>query len=260
MYHDRVYLCEGQKWDLEREVRKRDYEVQEKWKAATTANNARRKRATVRSHVSFDHFLLRCRPPAPFRVYQTIRASPFSSHGLSLRVVSRSPPIPLSVHTFLFRLLFSLSRCFSWQKTHLRERRFAPGTARTNGKSSHGGDAWKNHWRRHLAILWIFVILISPVSIICSRQSGDDLSFFFFYAIFLRSVTEQSRIIRKGIFSFYVDMKCRNRKNIFVGHIFLLYSFFLSLSFFLSISFFLSRNVPFSTCLFISLRLSSLSG
>ncbi|KMQ89804.1 troponin i isoform x16, partial [Lasius niger] len=30
MYHDRVYLCEGQKWDLEREVRKRDYEVQEK--------------------------------------------------------------------------------------------------------------------------------------------------------------------------------------------------------------------------------------
>lgn len=30
MYYDRVYLCEGQKWDLEREVRKRDYEVQEK--------------------------------------------------------------------------------------------------------------------------------------------------------------------------------------------------------------------------------------
>ena len=29
MYYDRVYLCEGQKWDLEREVRKRDYEVQE---------------------------------------------------------------------------------------------------------------------------------------------------------------------------------------------------------------------------------------
>ncbi|XP_036148920.1 troponin I isoform X2 [Monomorium pharaonis] len=27
MYHDRVYLCEGQKWDLEREVRKRDYEI-----------------------------------------------------------------------------------------------------------------------------------------------------------------------------------------------------------------------------------------
>lgn len=127
MYYDRVYLCEGQKWDLEREVRKRDYEVQEKWKAATTANNARRKRATVRSHVSFDHFLSRCRHPLP-PVYQTIRASPFSSHGLSLRVVSRSPPIPLSVHTFLFRLLFSLSRCFSWQKTYLRrERKFAPG-------------------------------------------------------------------------------------------------------------------------------------
>ncbi|XP_015178344.1 troponin I isoform X9 [Polistes fuscatus] len=27
MYYDRVYLCEGQKWDLEREVRKRDYEI-----------------------------------------------------------------------------------------------------------------------------------------------------------------------------------------------------------------------------------------
>lgn len=26
-YHERVYVCEGQKWDLEREVRKRDYEV-----------------------------------------------------------------------------------------------------------------------------------------------------------------------------------------------------------------------------------------
>lgn len=27
-YWDRVYICEEQKWDLEREVRKRDYEVQ----------------------------------------------------------------------------------------------------------------------------------------------------------------------------------------------------------------------------------------
>ncbi|XP_046419769.1 troponin I isoform X2 [Neodiprion pinetum] len=26
-YYDRVYICEGQKWDLEREVRKRDYEI-----------------------------------------------------------------------------------------------------------------------------------------------------------------------------------------------------------------------------------------
>lgn len=29
-YYERVYACEGQKWDLEREVRKRDYEVQYK--------------------------------------------------------------------------------------------------------------------------------------------------------------------------------------------------------------------------------------
>lgn len=26
-YFDRMYLCEGQKWDLEFEVRKRDWEV-----------------------------------------------------------------------------------------------------------------------------------------------------------------------------------------------------------------------------------------
>ncbi len=26
-YYDRLYLCESQKWDLEYEVRKRDYEV-----------------------------------------------------------------------------------------------------------------------------------------------------------------------------------------------------------------------------------------
>lgn len=26
-YHGRMYVCEGQKWDLEHEVKKRDYEV-----------------------------------------------------------------------------------------------------------------------------------------------------------------------------------------------------------------------------------------
>lgn len=26
-YYDRMYVCEGQKWDLEHEVRKKDYEV-----------------------------------------------------------------------------------------------------------------------------------------------------------------------------------------------------------------------------------------
>lgn len=93
MYYDRVYLCEGQKWDLEREVRKRDYEVQEKWKAATTANNARRKRATVKSHVSFDHFSPPPSPPTP--AYQTTRASPYLSLSLSLLTLSlvfRPPP------------------------------------------------------------------------------------------------------------------------------------------------------------------------
>lgn len=41
MYYDRVYLCEGQKWDLEREVRKRDYEVQETIRK--TRNNQQKK-------------------------------------------------------------------------------------------------------------------------------------------------------------------------------------------------------------------------
>ena len=27
VYHERLFLCESQKWDLEYEVRKRDYEV-----------------------------------------------------------------------------------------------------------------------------------------------------------------------------------------------------------------------------------------
>lgn len=26
-YYERVYICEGQKWDLEREVRRKEYEV-----------------------------------------------------------------------------------------------------------------------------------------------------------------------------------------------------------------------------------------
>lgn len=84
MYYDRVYLCEGQKWDLEREVRKRDYEVQEKWKAATTANNARRKRATAGSHGSLLIISSsRCRPS--FAYIRRIRAHhPASLFALSL--------------------------------------------------------------------------------------------------------------------------------------------------------------------------------
>jgi hypothetical protein len=34
-YYERMYLCEGQKWDLEHEVRKRDWEVLPKNKTKT---------------------------------------------------------------------------------------------------------------------------------------------------------------------------------------------------------------------------------
>lgn len=67
--------------------------------------------------------------------------------------------------------------------------------------------------------------------------------------------------MREGIFPFYVDMKCRNRKT-FLSVTYFCSAPFLSLFsyFFLSFFLFLPRNVPFSTRLFISLRLSSLSG
>lgn len=187
--------------------------------------------------------------------------------SLSSRCLSFSAHPPFCTYVSLTIVVLSFTMFFLAENTHLRrEREFAPGTARTNGKSSHGGDAWKNHWRRHFATLWIFVILISPVSIICSRQSDDDLSFsffFFFNAIFLRSVTEQYERRannKEGNFFFLRGYEVpQSEKHFCRSHIFTLLLFFF-LSLFLSISFFLSRNVPFSTCLFISLRLSSLSG
>ena len=89
MYYDRVYLCEGQKWDLEREVRKRDYEVQEihkrkqqkkKKKKKQTVNNARRKRATA------SRTFLLCNP----------------SLNVSLRVVSRCSTLFLYIYIRLY--------------------------------------------------------------------------------------------------------------------------------------------------------------
>lgn len=86
--------------------------------AATTANNARRKRATVRSHVSFDHF--HPRRPTRIRRYKGTKPSP----SLSSRCFSAHSP---------FCIYVSLSICCSlfhdvFLGEHLRrERRFAPG-------------------------------------------------------------------------------------------------------------------------------------
>lgn len=99
-----------------------------------------------RSHVSFDHFSpVRCRPPplSPSRISDDKGVNPYLApppSGLSLRVVSRSPPIPLSVHTFLFRLLFSLSRCFSWFRKHTRGARTQVRTGRREPMDSHSEE------------------------------------------------------------------------------------------------------------------------
>lgn len=132
--------------------------------AATTANNARRKRATVRSHVSFDHF--HPRRPTRIRRYKGTKPSPIPVSLFALFLRS----FPFLYIRFSFDLLFSLSRCFSWRT--LAARTQICSGAQTNGKSSHVGSThgrffnlrWKI--RQNFAILRIFVILISPVSII----------------------------------------------------------------------------------------------
>lgn len=121
----------------------------------------------------------------------------------------------------------------------------------------------RNTWRRRR--------LCYPVNLCNLDQSCLDLSSrqsmtihlnFFQTRCFCEAWRNRrtSRITRKGIFLFYVDMKCRNAENIFAGYIFLIYPFSLSLSFSLSFNFFVPSNAPFSTRLFTSLRLSSLSG
>ena len=104
MYYDRVYLCEGQKWDLEREVRKRDYEVQEihkrkqqkkKKEKKTNGEQCEEKESNRQPHVSFVQPLSEC---------------------LSSRCLSLFHPLSVHIHTSLFEFFFlSLSRCFSWR-------------------------------------------------------------------------------------------------------------------------------------------------
>lgn len=121
MYYDRVYLCEGQKWDLEREVRKRDYEVQEKWRAQRQRRTMRGEREQPSDRTS----LLIISTLADPRVSDDIRAPSLPrSPSLSSRCFSAHSP---------FCIYVSLSICCSlfhdvFLGEHLRrERRFAPG-------------------------------------------------------------------------------------------------------------------------------------
>lgn len=121
MYHDRVYLCEGQKWDLEREVRKRDYEVQEKWRAQRQRRTMRGEREQPSDRTS----LLIISTLADPRVSDNIRAPSLPpTPSLSSRCFSAHSP---------FCIYVSLSICCSlfhdvFLGEHLRrERRFAPG-------------------------------------------------------------------------------------------------------------------------------------
>ena len=104
MYYDRVYLCEGQKWDLEREVRKRDYEVQEINKRKQQKQNKTKPKKKKKKKKNGEQ----CeekesnRPVARHSFVQPL------SQFLSSRCLSLFHP--LSVHIYVFYLsFFSLS-------------------------------------------------------------------------------------------------------------------------------------------------------
>ena len=197
MYYDRVYLCEGQKWDLEREVRKRDYEVQEihkrkqqkkKKKKKQTVNNARRKRATA------SRTFLLCNP----------------SLNVSLRVVSRCSTLFLYIYIRLYLSSFfslfhdvSLGEHVEWlfnnQKSNNEKERlrslalfffsfffffFVNASTKTNVKTKKYDFAsgillyfcnFDDVSYGHLILYCI--ILVSPVSVIYLPFSSIRLSF-----------------------------------------------------------------------------------
>lgn len=109
MYYDRVYLCEGQKWDLEREVRKRDYEVQEKIKESSK-NKKKKHTTTIRKMTNKKKHEMnnarRKRTPRQWRV--SFVQPPLFSLTFSLRVVSRSSALFLYIILFEFFLSFTM--------------------------------------------------------------------------------------------------------------------------------------------------------
>lgn len=55
-YYERMYICEGQKWDLEYEVRKKDWEVlqiqiQTQFFLAQNQNQANLKKKTIYTYI-----------------------------------------------------------------------------------------------------------------------------------------------------------------------------------------------------------------
>lgn len=170
MYYDRVYLCEGQKWDLEREVRKRDYEVQEKWKAQRQRWTMRGEKEQLSDRTSFlDYF----HPRRSTRVGQYKGIKPFPPDPVSLFALFLRSSLFLYIYIrFSSNLLFSLSRCFSWRKTRGANADMLRG-AQTNGKSFH---EWKRTWEN----LWRWQRFAIPVDLCnldqsCLDNLNDDL-------------------------------------------------------------------------------------
>lgn len=114
-------------------------------KQQQTANNARRKRATVRSHVSFDHFFPRCRPlPSPCinnKGITLLHSRVF--FALSLVLSAHSPfctYVSLSIVVFSFTTFFLVENTLVGANASLT----LHSGASINRKSSHNEDAWKN--------------------------------------------------------------------------------------------------------------------
>lgn len=91
-------------------------------------------------------------PPSLPRVYQMIRASNLlPPRSLSSRCLSFSAHPPFCTYVSLSIVVLSFTMFFLAENTIAARTQICSG-ARTNGKSSHGGDAWKN-FRRYFAIL-----------------------------------------------------------------------------------------------------------
>lgn len=160
-----------------------------------------------RSHVSFDHFLLRCRP------YPTPLPRPLSARivtrSLSSRCLSFSAQPPFCTYVSLSIVVISFTMFFLVEKHTC-----GPGAA--NASPLRGAKQRERFPRRRVAwkepltttlLLRIFVILISPG--LDNLVDGLRQSIFFsflFNAIFLRNASGTERVylrtIRKVIFLF----------------------------------------------------------
>jgi len=175
MYHDRVYLCEGQKWDLEREVRKRDFEVQEKWRAQRQRRTMRGEREQPSDRTSL-LIIFHPRRPTRIRRYKGTKPSPIPVSLFALFLRS----FPFLYIRFSFDLLFSLSRYFSWRT--LAARTQICSGAQTNGKSSHVGNMEESS----MMTKFCHPADLCNLDQSCLDNLNDDL-FVFFFNLLMRS-------------------------------------------------------------------------